>query len=353
MESKKFLFGMTLSELSDVCLNAGQKEFVAKQLAHWLYKKNVKSFDQMKNISVEFKKYISDNYELGRIEYKDVIESTDGTKKYLFPFAAGLTETAMIPGDGRHTVCVSSQSGCRFACSFCATGANGFNGQLRSGEILEQIYSIEEYEELSNIVYMGMGEPMDNIAEVLKSIEILTSDWGKGMSPYRITVSTIGIPDLLNYFLSKTNVSIALSVHSPFHEERMTIIPAEKTHPIIENIRVLRKHRFSQHRRLTFEYVIFKGMNHSYKHAKELASLLRGLNARINLIPYNSIPGLSFESPENYIMEQFKREMELLECTCTIRNSRGMDINAACGLLAGELKETSKNSFLSRNEDNE
>lgn len=339
MESKKILFGMTLSELSDVCLSAGQKKFVAKQLAHWLYKKNVSSYNQMKNISEELKKYLSDNYELGRTKYKSVLESTDGTKKYLFPFSAGLTETAMIPSDGRHTVCVSSQSGCKFACSFCATGVNGFNGQLGAGEILEQIYSIEEYEQISNIVYMGMGEPMDNIAEVLKSIEILTSDWGKGISPYRITVSTIGIPDLLNHFLANTNVSIALSVHSPFHEERMALIPAEKAHPLVENIRVLRKHRFSQHRRLTFEYIIFKGMNHSYKHAKELASLLRGLNARINLIPYNNIPNLSYESPENYIMEQFKREMELLGCVCTIRNSRGMDINAACGLLAGEVNK--------------
>ncbi|PLW92939.1 MAG: 23S rRNA (adenine(2503)-C(2))-methyltransferase RlmN, partial [Marinilabiliales bacterium] len=266
--------------------------------------------------------------------------STDGTRKYLFPFKAGYTETAMIPGEKRITVCVSSQSGCKFNCSFCATGAGGFHGQLSSGEILEQLFSIDEHEDISNIVYMGMGEPLDNMDAVLNSIEVLTSDWGKAMSPGRITISTIGIPSKLNEFLERSNVSIAISLHSPFPEEREELIPAQKSFPLEDIIKVLRKHKFTQHRRLTFEYIIFKGKNHSYKHARAMGELLRGLNVRVNLIPYNPVPTLPLQSPENYIMEQFRKELELQHITCTIRNSRGQDIEAACGMLAG--KENNK-----------
>ena len=327
---------MTLSELEQVCLAAGQKKFVAKQLAHWLYQKNVASIEEMKNISGDFKNYLNEHYPLIRAKYARYAVSADGTRKYLFPFSAGFTETAMIPGDKRITVCVSSQSGCKFNCAFCATGAGGFHGQLSAGEILEQLFSIDEYGDITNIVYMGMGEPLDNIEAVLKSIEILTSDWGKAMSPGRITVSTIGIPSKLNDFLEKSNVSIAISLHSPFPEEREEIIPAQKAFPLEDIIKVLRRHKFTQHRRLTFEYIVFKGKNHSYKHARALGDLLRGLNARVNIIPYNPVPALPFQSPEHYIMEQFKKELELQHITCTIRNSRGQDIDAACGMLAGK-----------------
>ncbi|MBN2728059.1 MAG: 23S rRNA (adenine(2503)-C(2))-methyltransferase RlmN [Bacteroidales bacterium] len=330
------LFGMNLFELEEVCLKGEQKKFVAKQLAHWLYQKNVSSFEEMKNVSAPFKAYLQENYCIHRSKYLRYSESVDGTRKYLFHFEAGYTETAMIPGEKRTTVCVSSQSGCRFGCSFCATGAGGFSGHLTAGEILEQIYGIDENQEISNIVYMGMGEPLDNLQEVLKSIEILTENWGRAISPSRITVSTIGLPAKLDEFLAKSNVSLALSLHSPFPEERVELIPAQKSNSLEDIIRVLKKHKFNQHRRLTFEYIVFKGKNHSYKHARAIGELLKSLNARINLIPYNEVPALTFQSPESYIMNQFKKELELQGFICTVRNSRGQDIEAACGMLAAK-----------------
>jgi len=329
------LFGKTLSELEHIVKQHELPRFTAKQIAHWLYQKKIASIDEMTNLSKAAREKLSAHYFLGLDNPSDVQVSTDGTKKYLFDSIPGKpVETAYIPDKDRHTVCVSSQVGCKMGCLFCMTGKQGFQGNLSAGEILNQLRSIEEWEQISNIVYMGMGEPLDNTEEVLKSLEILTSDWGFAMSPRRITVSTIGIIPAMKEFLENSEAHLAVSLHSPFDSERKMLMPIQQVYPVQEVLDEIRSWDFGRQRRVSFEYIMFKDLNDTPKHVKELAHLLNGIKCRINLIRFHPIPDTPLESSSQDRIDAFKNELNQKSILTTIRASRGEDIYAACGLLS-------------------
>ena len=332
---KERLFGKTLAEIQTLVLELGLPKFTARQITDWLYKKPVSSIDEMTNLSKKTRELLEEKYEFGLIGYTKVQESTDGTKKYLFPTIQNrFVETAMIPESDRRTVCVSSQVGCKMGCLFCFTAKQGFQGQLTAGEIVNQIRSIDEVNEVSNIVYMGMGEPFDNLEEVLKSIEILTSEWGYAMSPRRITVSTIGIIPGMLTFLEKSEAHLAVSLHTPFHEERQKLMPVQVAYPIEEVINEIKSWDFGRQRRISFEYILFEGLNDTIAHVKELSRILDGLKCRINLIRFHPVPGTPLKSPSEKVMQQFKDALNQKGILTTVRASRGQDIYAACGLLS-------------------
>ncbi len=332
---KESLFGKTLSELILLTVKLRLPGFTAKQIADWLYKKPINSIDEMSNLSKRIRELLAENYEFGAVLPIKVQISADGTKKYLFVTGNHkFIETAMIPDDDRTTVCVSSQVGCKMGCLFCMTAKQGFQGQLSAGEIVNQIRSIEEAESVSNIVYMGMGEPFDNLDEVLKSIEILTSDWGYAMSPRRITVSTIGIVPAMKRFLEESEAHLAISLHTPFDEQRKSLMPVQIAYPIREVVEEIRKWDFSGQRRVSFEYILFKGVNDTSLHVKELSRLLNGIKCRINLIRFHPIPGTPLVSPDEETILHFKNQLNDKGIFTSIRASRGQDIYAACGLLS-------------------
>ena len=332
---KERLFGKTLGELQDLVTVLGLPKFTAGQIADWLYKKNISSVDEMTNLSKKTRDILNEKFEFGLISPTKVQESTDGTKKYLFPTVQHkFIETAMIPERERKTVCVSSQVGCKMGCLFCMTAKQGFQGQLTAGEIVNQIKSIAESDDVSNIVYMGMGEPFDNLDEVLKSIEILTAEWGFAMSPRRITVSTIGIIPGMLTFLEKCDAHLAVSLHTPFNEERRKLMPVEVAYPIEDVVAEIKRWDFGRQRRVSFEYIVFEGLNDSPEHVKELAKLLSGLKCRINLIRFHPVPGTPLKSPDDATIQRFKNELNNKGILTTIRASRGQDIYAACGLLS-------------------
>ncbi len=332
---KNPLFGKTLNELTVLALELGFPKFTGKQIAEWLYKKEVSLIEGMTNLSKKNREILSENYEVGLIGFTKVQESIDGTKKYLFPTIHGkFIETAMIPDRDRKTVCVSSQVGCKMGCLFCMTGKQGFQGQLTAGEIVNQIRSIDEFREVSNIVYMGMGEPFDNLDEVLKSLEILTSEWGYAMSPRRITVSTIGIVPAMLKFLETSEAHLAVSMHTPFDDERRKLMPVQLVYSIEEVVNEIRSWDFGRQRRVSFEYIVFKGLNDTPRHVRELARLLNQLKCRINLIRFHPIPGTPLEGTDEKTLQDFKDLLNEKGILTTIRASRGQDIYAACGLLS-------------------
>lgn len=332
---KEKLFGKTLEELQTLVVSLGLPKFTAKQITDWLYKKQISSISEMTNLSKSAREILDEKFEFGLTPFVKVQESIDGTKKYLFPtIQQKFIETAMIPEGDRKTVCVSSQVGCKMGCLFCMTAKQGFQGQLTAGEIVNQIRSINESGEVSNIVFMGMGEPFDNLPEVLKSIEILTSEWGYGMSPRRITVSTIGIIPGMLTFLEKSEAHLAVSLHTPFHEERQKLMPVQVAYPIDEVISEIKSWDFGRQRRISFEYIVFEGLNDSQAHVRELSRLLNGLRCRINLIRFHPVPGTPLKSPGEETLQYFKNELNKKGILTTIRASRGQDIYAACGLLS-------------------
>jgi len=332
---REHLFGKTLEELKDLSVKLGLPSFTGRQLAEWLYKKEVSSFEEMTNLSLKARALLKTNYDTGIVAPTDVQESVDGTRKYLFPALEGkFIETAYIPDGTRQTVCVSSQVGCKMGCLFCMTGKQGFQGNLSSGEILNQYRSIPEWRTITNLVYMGMGEPLDNLEEVLKSLEVLTSDWGFALSPRRITVSTIGITPAMLEFLNRSNAHLAVSLHTPFEEERRKLMPVQQVYPLKEVLKEIKSWDFGRQRRVSFEYILFKNFNDSAAHVNELSRILHGIRCRINLIRFHPIPDTPLESPDEETINLFKEKLVAKGITTTIRASRGQDIWAACGLLS-------------------
>lgn len=333
--SKEKLFGKTLAELQELVGLLGLPKFTAKQIADWLYKKRVNSIDEMTNLSKKARELLSANYSLGTVLPLKSSVSSDGTKKYLFPATGDkFIETAFIPEDTRNTLCVSSQVGCKMACEFCMTGKQGFQSNLTSAEILNQLRSIPESEEVSNIVFMGMGEPFDNIDNVLKTLEILTSDWGFAMSPKRINVSSIGYIKGMKRFLSESDCHLAISLHNPIPEERILAMPVEKTNPILKVLDEIRAFDFGKTRRVSFEYIMFDGFNDTSRHVKELARILNGIKCRINLIRFHQIPGIKLKGSDDDTIIDFQNQLKAKGIVTTLRTSRGLDIDAACGLLS-------------------
>ncbi len=329
------LFGKTLEELKLVAGDAGLPGYAAGQIAGWLYGKGVDVPEGMTNLPLKARVKLAETYKPGRRAPVGVQVSGDGTKKYLFETASGrYVETAMIPEGDRITVCVSTQVGCRMGCVFCMTGRQGFQGQLTAGEILNQVCSIAEAGKVTNIVYMGMGEPLDNPVEVMKSLEVFTAGWGFGMSPRRITVSTIGIVPAMRRFLERSEAHLAVSLHSPFPEERRALMPVQAAYPLSEVIAELRQWNVRGQRRVSFEYILFGGMNDTPRHVRELSRLLAGLPCRINLIRFHAIPGSDLAASSEATLADFKNRLNERGILTTIRASRGLDILAACGLLS-------------------
>lgn len=331
----KKLYGKTLAELSAVTAAASLPPYAAKQIAGWLYRRGTPEISGMTDLSLAARALLEKEFETGLTPPSTVAIGSDGTKKYLFPVSSGrFIETAYIPDRERSTVCLSVQSGCRMGCHFCMTARQGFQGNLNSGEILNQFRSIPEHALLTNVVYMGMGEPLDNLDEVLRSLEILTSEWGYGWSPTRITVSTVGITEKIKEYLEKSKCHLAVSLHTPFDEERQALMPVQKANPIKQVLDTIRGFDFGRQRRVSFEYIVFKGLNDTPAHIKELTRILNGIRCRINLIRFHAIPGSEYASPGITEMEAFRDSLNARGLTATIRASRGEDIGAACGLLS-------------------
>lgn len=333
--AKKYLLGMTLGELKEVAKSLGMPAFTGGQMAKWLYTQQVKSIDEMTNISKANREKLAAAYAIGCKEPTDAQYSKDGTVKYLFPTDSGkFVETVYIPEDGRATLCVSSQVGCKMNCLFCQTGKQGFEGSLSATDILNQVYSLPERDKLTNIVFMGQGEPMDNLDNVLRVTEILTAGFGYGWSPKRITVSSVGIKGKLKRFLEESDCHVAISMHSPLHEQRLELMLAERGMSIESIVDLLGNYDFSHQRRLSFEYIVFKDVNDSEDHAKAIVRLLKGLDCRINLIRFHPIPNTPLQGVDDQKMEEFRNYLTLHGVFTTIRASRGQDIFAACGLLS-------------------
>lgn len=387
------LLGKTLEELKEIALELSLPAFTAKQIADWLYKKRVTSIDKMTNLSKSARERLSKEFVIGIDQTLQVVTSQDGTKKYLFKpqstaeqqstagqqstakqqstaerqsaaeqqsiagpqgCASGSIESVIIPDNERKTICVSSQVGCKMACTFCMTGRQGFHGNLSVASILSQFIAVEESQELTNAVFMGMGEPLDNLENVMRAIEVLTADWGFAWSPKRITLSTIGVTtqlggrgivwrgveyknvNPLKFFLDNCKVHLAVSLHNPFYEERLALMPAERTFPLEKSLKLIKEYDFTGQRRVSFEYTMFNKVNDSKRHADRLAQLLRGLECRVNLIRFHSIPDSPLESSPMQVIEHFRARLQASGITATIRASRGEDILAACGMLSGK-----------------
>lgn len=337
---KENLFGKTLTEITDSILLLGLPKYTGKQICEWIYQKRVDTFEDMTNIAKKSRFILSEKYEVNKTLPVNVQESVDGTKKYLFKAGeSGLIESAFIPEKTRNTLCVSSQVGCKMRCLFCMTGRQGLKGQLTAGQIINQVMSIPESEELTNIVYMGMGEPLDNLAEVMKSLEILTSDWGLGMSKKKVTVSTIGLVPEMKHFLESSDCHLAVSLHSPFEAERKMLMPVSHKYSIKDILSEIKKHDLGRQRRVSFEYIVFSGLNDTPQHVKELARILNGIKCRINLIRFHSIPNTQLNSTTEDSIMTFKDALNKKGIVTTIRASRGQDIDAACGLLSTKNKD--------------
>lgn len=335
MEMYTNLFGKEYTEIQQIVKKLSLPPYSAAQICDWLYKKNADSVDKMTNLSKSARTALNKHYTIRHDTPLNIQVSSDGTKKYLFKtIHSHYIEAVYIPDDSRHTICISSQAGCKWGCSFCMTGKQGLQANLSAGEILSQITGIPEKDNITNIVYMGMGEPLDNLREVLKSLEILTSPYGYAISPYRITVSTTGLIPPMKVFLEKSNCHLAVSLHTPFAEERKEIMPVESVFPVSDVVETLKGYGLKRHRKLSFEYIMFKDFNDTRRHVNEIARLLNGLKCRINLIRFHPVPGLPLKSSDNAAIVRFRDGLSDKGFITTIRASRGSDILAACGLLS-------------------
>lgn len=353
---KEKLLGKNLDELKQIVAKEGLPGFTAKQIAQWLYVKKVRTIDEMTNLSKAARAALAERYEVGVTPYAGLQISSDGTKKYLFPVRCshrrglnvrvsedeleeGAIEAVMIPDDDRATLCVSSQSGCRMGCKFCMTGRQGFHGHMSAADIISQFIAVDESDRLTNAVFMGMGEPLDNYDNVMRAIEILTADWGFAWSPKRITVSTIGVLPNLKRYLDECRCHLAVSLHDPFGPERLSVMPVQGAWPIQEVIDLIKQYDFTGQRRVSFEYTMFAGFNDTKAHADALIRMLRGLECRMNLIRFHKIPDFPYETSAPVIIENFKQRLNNGGLVTTVRASRGEDILAACGMLAGQHKK--------------
>ena len=324
-----------MPQLQELCAAEGFPRFTAKQICDWLYKKRVDSIDLMTNLSLAQRARLNEIAYIGRETPVNCAVSKDGTKKYLFPVLdSRFVEAVYIPEEDRATLCVSCQAGCKMGCRFCVTGQQGFHGSLSAGDILNQLFSIPEFEQLTNVVFMGMGEPMDNLNAVLDACTVLTSDWGLGWSPKRITVSTVGIIPGMKRFIEECQCHLAVSLHNPIAAERQQIMPVQKAYPLNDVLALLRQYDWSGQRRLSFEYTMFRGLNDDITHAQKLVEALRNLDCRVNLIRFHESKEAPFHTSMPSTIAAFQSYLNSHGIICTLRASRGQDIDAACGLLA-------------------
>ena len=340
---KTMLLGLTLAELQTVVKRLGMPAFAAKQIASWLYDKKVLSIDEMTNLSLKHRELLKELYEVGAQPPVEAMRSVDGTVKYLYRVGEGhFVEAVYIPDEDRATLCVSSQVGCKMNCRFCMTGKQGFKAHLSAGQILNQIHSLPERDKLTNVVMMGMGEPLDNVDEVLKALQVMTAPYGYAWSPKRITLSSVGLRKGLQRFIEESDCHLAISLHSPVPAQRASLMPAERAFSITELVELLRRYDWSKQRRLSFEYIVFRGLNDSQTYARELLKLLRGLDCRINLIRFHAIPGVELQGVDMEAMTRLRDYLTQHGLFTTIRASRGEDIFAACGMLSTAKQEAER-----------
>lgn len=351
------LLALRPDELKPLVQQAGLPPFAAKQVAGWLYGKGVTRIAQMTNLSLAGRERLAALCSVGCSAPVTCMRSSDGTAKYLYRTADGhYIESVFIPDGERATLCVSSQVGCKMGCAFCMTGRQGFSAQLSAADILNQLYSLPERDRITNIVFMGQGEPLDNWDNVARALEVLTAPWGFAMSPRRITVSTVGLHKNFLRLLTEVECHVAISLHNPFPAERAEWMPAERGFSIEQVAEALRQQPFcrrlpagcgaaregAHQRRLSFEYIVFGGANDTPRHAARLVSLLRGLDCRINLIRFHTIPDTPFRSAPEATMLRLRDYLTAHGIFTTIRASRGEDILAACGLLSTQQQEAER-----------
>jgi 23S rRNA (adenine2503-C2)-methyltransferase len=333
---KTSLCGLTAEEIMDL---AGYDRSHAITIANCLYKKKIDDILLFPGIPKRIKGSLNNISYPGKFKPVDSKKSSDGSIKYLFKNEVGLEfETVYIPDNKRNTVCVSSQSGCRMGCPFCITGKYGFRGNLSVQDIINQAISLPESGRITHVVFMGMGEPMDNIDNVLKACNILSSEWGLTISSRNITVSTVGISAGVEKFLIHSNCNLTLSLYSPFPEERYRAVPAEKRYPAGKIIDMMKNYQVGKRRRMSIAYVMIRGINDTDRHLEGLKVLLKGSKIRINLLAYHSIPDDENISSSAERMQYFRHQLVISGISASIRKSRGLDVSAACGLLASGLK---------------
>lgn len=341
---KKSVCGLTAGEFTSAC---GEGKFSPKhllQVTNAIYKKGINRFDNIEGIPKSLKDYLGAEFITGIYPPESMEQSADGTVKYLFRNSNGLYfETVFIPDGGRNTVCVSTQSGCRMGCPFCVTAKYGFHGNLDTSDILNQVLAIPGNGSITNVVFMGMGEPLDNLGNVMKSCEILCAEWGKALGAANITVSTVGITPGVRDILENSRCNLTLSLFSPFPEERIAVVPAEKKYPAVEIISMMKSYSKEKRRRLSVAYVMIDGVNDSDRHLEGLRELLSGSGIRVNLIPYHMTPGDNYRQASGERMRFFRHSLTTGGISASIRKSRGEDISAACGLLASGLGNSSVN----------
>lgn len=343
-ETRPVLLGLSPAEIAGLLAEAPFPAYRAKQVVQWIYAQKAASFDAMSNLSLADRAWLNQHFLLGNLPAADERVSADGTRKYLFNISEAdeqpaYVECVYIPDGDRATLCVSSQSGCRMNCRFCATGGQGFNRSLSAAQILNQFYSLPFADEISSFVFMGMGEPFDNTDEVLRALGRLTAADGFAFSPRRITVSTVGVIPGMKRFLDESECHLAVSLHSPFADERAQWIPAQNAYPMADVLDVLKHYDFRHQRRLSFEYILFGGLNDSLRHAKALVKLLSVCpGCRVNLILYHPVPGKPFQRPKPEQAFLFRDYLSKNGLFATLRQSRGEDIEAACGLLSQQKK---------------
>jgi 23S rRNA (adenine2503-C2)-methyltransferase len=340
---------MTKETLLGIVREHGEPAYRAGQISEWLYKRHATSPMDMANLPKNLRESLAAQAEVQSVTPEEAGESGDGTRKYVWPaFGGDIYESALIPDGKRLTLCVSSQAGCRIGCKFCLTARKGLRQSLSAAEILSQFSNTPERDNITHFVYMGMGEPLDNLDAVLESLEVLTSSWGYGFSPRRVTVSTVGLLPQFERLLDETQVNVALSLHAARREVRLPLVPSENQHPAASMVDILRSRSElalppftgTGRRRLSFEITMLKGVNDSPEDAAAVRNLIAGIPARVNLIPWNSFPGTSFEPSPRHSILAYQMVLKRAGIMTTIRESRGQDIGAACGLLAGRREQT-------------
>ncbi len=333
---------LALEELEEVVIAAaGGRRFRARQVMGWLYGRRAVSFGDMSDVPGALREYLEARFTIGPIGETIVSRSSDGTRKLLLTLGdAEQVETVIIPAGGRVTLCLSSQVGCAMGCGFCATALMGLHRNLGVGEILSQIFAaraaLSDGEELTNYVFMGMGEPLANYPRLLKALRIMTEEWGMGISPRRITVSTVGLVPMMERLLGDIQVNLAVSLHAGENELRNRLAPINRRYPLEELIEACKRLPLKRRRRITFEYVMLRGVNDSPQQAERVAAMLGPLRAKVNLIFFNPFPGSSFKASDRAAVERFQAILQHANLTATIRESRGVDIAAACGQLYAE-----------------
>ena len=337
------LLGKTLKQIKEIVHERYGHQDNAIEISKWIYRKDISSFDEIISIPMALRKSIGLNFQIEKTAPVLVSESNDKTRKYLFENQQGQKfEAVYMPGTKRNTLCMSTQSGCRMGCSFCLTGKMCFKGNLSAQDILNQYLSIPEQKKINRIVIMGMGEPFDNFIEVKKAIEILTAQWGVSFGASNVTLSTVGLLEPLREFLEKPFCNLAISLNNPFSDERINLMPIESTNPIAKAVNLIKAKPLKKPLRVSFEYVALGEINLDERHAKAIADLLNGIQYHINIIPWNSHKGSSFKSPTDLELNTFISCLNRYGVLTSIRQSRGQDIGAACGQMAGTSEKIKK-----------